>query len=69
MIKRIKIYSTGICPICDKTKSLLSKWNIGYEEVRIDQDHTGLREMAKITNGTGRAISTVHSAARIVALK
>ena len=51
MIKRIKIYSTGICPICDKTKSLLSKWNIGYEEVRIDQDHTGLREMAKITNG------------------
>ena len=51
MSNRVKIYSTAICPICDKTKTLLSKWNIAFEEVRIDEDHAGLREMAKITNG------------------
>ncbi|MFV2058151.1 MAG: glutaredoxin domain-containing protein [Thiohalomonadales bacterium] len=50
-MKRVKIYSTGICPICDKTKSLLVKWNIHYEEIRIDQDRAGLREMADLTQG------------------
>ena len=48
---RVKVYSTGTCPICDKAKMLLSKWNISYQEVRVDQDHAGLREMAEITNG------------------
>lgn len=48
---RVKIYSTGTCPICDKTKMLLSKWSIDFQEVRVDQDHAGLREMAEITNG------------------
>lgn len=48
---RVKIYSTGICPICDKTKSLLNKWDIQYEEIRVDQDREGLREMSQITQG------------------
>ncbi len=48
---RLKVYSTGICPICDKTKSLLIKWGISYEEVRVDQDQDGLREFSQITNG------------------
>lgn len=47
---RIKIYSTASCPICDKTKSLLTKWNIGYEEARVDQDRDALREMLELTN-------------------
>jgi glutaredoxin 3 len=50
-MSRVKIYSTKRCPICDKTKSLLTKWQIGYEEVRVDEDHSGLREMARVTNG------------------
>jgi glutaredoxin 3 len=48
---RVKIYSTGICPICDKTKTLLSKWGISYDEVRVDQDQAGLREFSLVTNG------------------
>ena len=48
---RVKVYSTGICPICDKTKILLSKWGIAYDEVRVDQDQAGLREFSQITNG------------------
>jgi glutaredoxin 3 len=47
---RIKIYSTGTCPICDKTKVLLKKWHISYEEIRVDGNPAALREMAKLTN-------------------
>ena len=48
---RVKVYSTGICPICDKTKALLTKWQIPYDEVRVDLDQAGLREFSQITNG------------------
>jgi len=49
-MSRITIYSTGTCPICDKTKLLLSKWKISYEELRVDQNPAALREMAKLTD-------------------
>jgi glutaredoxin 3 len=48
---RVKVYSTGICPICDKTKTLLNKWGIAYEEVRVDQGQENLREFSKVTQG------------------
>jgi len=37
--------------MCDKTKNLLTKWNIPYEEARVDADHGALREMSTLTNG------------------
>lgn len=48
---RVKVYSTGICPICDKAKNLLTKWNIPYDEYRIDQDKDALKEMLLVSNG------------------
>jgi glutaredoxin 3 len=48
---RVKVFSTGRCPVCDKTKNLLKKWHIDYEEVRVDMDRAALREMAEKTNG------------------
>jgi glutaredoxin 3 len=48
---RVTIYSTGRCPICDKTKQLLDKWKIPYSESRVDQDHAALREFSRVTNG------------------
>ena len=48
---RLKVYSTGICPICDKTKSLLVKWGIQYDDIRVDQDQAALREFSQVTNG------------------
>lgn len=48
---RVKIFSTGQCPICDKTKHLLSKWNIPYSEVRVDTDRAALRDMLTLTEG------------------
>lgn len=47
---RVKIYSTGTCPICDKAKALLQKWRIPYEEYRVDQNQGALKEMLKLTN-------------------
>jgi len=49
-MSRVIIYSTGTCPICDKTKTLLKKWKIGYEEKRVDLDQAALKEMLAITN-------------------
>ncbi|VAW93305.1 Glutaredoxin 3 [hydrothermal vent metagenome] len=50
-MKKIKIYSTGTCPICDQTKNLLTKWGISYSEARVDQDRNELKEMLGVTNG------------------
>jgi glutaredoxin 3 len=47
----ITIYSTGTCPLCDKSKTLLTKWGIPYEEKRVDQDTGALKEMMQISNG------------------
>ena len=48
---RVKIYSTGACPYCQKAKALLQKWNVPFEEVRIDTDRGRLAEFARPTNG------------------
>ena len=48
---RMTIYSTGSCPICDKTKILLKKWAINYDEVRLDIDQSKRREFMELTNG------------------
>lgn len=48
---RVIVYSTGTCPICDKTKNLLSKWNIDYDELRIDTDDAIRKEFTQATQG------------------
>lgn len=47
---RVKIYSTGTCPLCERAKNLLKKYRIGYDEVRVDTDRAGLKEMLEVTN-------------------
>jgi glutaredoxin 3 len=48
---RVKIFSTGTCPICENTKNLLTKWKIPYDEIRVDQSKDGLKEMLEKTQG------------------
>lgn len=50
-MSRLKVYSTGTCPVCENTKALLKKWGITYEEVRVDLDKSALREFSHLTNG------------------
>ena len=48
---RVKMYSTGTCPFCDKAKHLLGRLGIPYEEVRVDRNPDALREFARATRG------------------
>lgn len=48
---RVTVYSTGTCPICVKTKALLDKWGIAYNEIRIDLAQDALREFSRVTHG------------------
>jgi len=50
-MKEVKIYSTGTCPMCTKAKGLMEKWQIQFQEVRVDNDRAGLIEMSKVTDG------------------
>ena len=47
----ISVFSTGTCPLCEKTKTLLTKWGIPYEEKRVDMDDAAFQEMSAVTNG------------------
>ncbi|HEC12166.1 MAG TPA: glutaredoxin [Acidiferrobacteraceae bacterium] len=49
-MSRVKVYSTATCPICEKTKALLTKWGVAYDELRVDTDQVALKEMLKISN-------------------
>ena len=48
---RLKIYSTARCPICEKTKTLLTKWKIPFDVAMVDSDRNALREMSEKTDG------------------
>lgn len=37
--------------MCTRAKGLMTKWNIDFDEVRVDRDRQGLMEMSKVTNG------------------
>lgn len=50
-MNKIKVYSTGTCPICVKAKAFLSKRGIGYDEVRIDLDRDAMQEFTVVTHG------------------
>ena len=48
---RVTVYSTATCPICERAKTMLTKWNIDFDEIAIDKDTAAKREFAEVTNG------------------
>jgi len=50
-MSRVTVYSTGVCPICEKAKAALTRWDIPFREVRIDLDRAALREFSAATHG------------------
>ena len=48
---RVTVYSTANCAFCSKAKSMLSKWDIDYSEVRIDADESALVAFREATLG------------------
>ena len=50
-MSRVTVYSTGTCPICEKSKNLLQKWSIPYQEIRLDEQKEELRKFSELTQG------------------
>ena len=50
-MSRVTVYSTARCAFCDRAKAMLEKWDIDFDEVRIDRDSAAMKEFARVTNG------------------
>ena len=50
-MSRVTVYSTAHCAFCDRAKTMMEKWNIDFDEVRIDRDSAAMKEFVRITNG------------------
>ena len=48
---KVIIYSTAMCPFCDRAKMLLQKRNIEYTELKVDQDVKLFEEMLVLSSG------------------
>ncbi len=48
---KIVVYSTNTCPICVKTKELLTKWDLPFEVKKIDEDRNLMAEFSRNTDG------------------
>lgn len=46
----ITIYTTSICPYCDRAKMLLKRKNASYAEIRVDLDPVQRDEMVARSN-------------------
>lgn len=44
---KIEIYTTAVCPYCDRAKQLLKRKNAEYTEIRVDLDDAKREEMVK----------------------
>ena len=40
---RVTVYSTANCAFCSRAKAMLDKWEIDFDEVRIDSDQSAMK--------------------------
>ena len=48
---KIEVYTTNICPYCDRAKQLLRKHNLSFEEINVSSNILKREEMLKRSNG------------------
>jgi glutaredoxin 3 len=48
-MSRVTVYSTESCPICVRAKIMLDKWQIDFDEVRIDNNPAAMKQFAEVT--------------------
>ena len=46
----VKVYSMPDCPWCEKTKKYLESKGVKYENVNVQEDIAGRKEMISLTN-------------------
>lgn len=49
-MNRVTIYSTASCVFCERAKTMLDKWQIAFDEIRIDESHDNMKEFVRVTN-------------------
>ncbi|MGI9246243.1 MAG: glutaredoxin 3 [Steroidobacteraceae bacterium] len=47
----VTMYSTGICPYCDRARSLLERKGVSISEIKVDQDPAQRDTMLKRSGG------------------
>lgn len=50
-MSRVTVYSTAHCSFCTRAKTMLEKWDIDYDEVRIDGNDAAMQQFIEVTNG------------------
>ena len=50
-MSRVTVYSAANCAFCTRAKAMLEKWDIDYDEVRIDGDNAAMKQFIEATNG------------------
>jgi glutaredoxin 3 len=55
---RVEIYTTEICPYCDRAKRLLKKKGVTYEEIDVSTDD-GLRQFMTQRSGGKRSVPQI----------
>jgi glutaredoxin 3 len=48
-MKRVQMYTTGMCPFCVMAKRLLQQKGAAVDEIRVDVDSVQREEMMRIT--------------------
>jgi len=48
-MKRVRMYTTQVCPYCVMAKRLLSSKGVAVDEIRVDADNQRRDEMMRIT--------------------
>jgi glutaredoxin 3 len=48
---QIRMYSTSVCPYCDRARALLSRKGAMFTEIKIDEDVARRDEMLRLSGG------------------
>ena len=48
-MKLVRIYTTSVCPYCDKAKALLRKKGVAFEEIDVEGDREARQRIIEIT--------------------
>lgn len=57
--KRVRIFTTPICPWCQKAKDFCRENDIEFTEIDVTKDRRGLREMVLMTGQHGVPVIVV----------
>ena len=56
---QVKVYSTPVCPWCNKTKEFLSENNVKFNELDVSSDQKAAQEMFKKSGQMGVPVTEV----------